>query len=61
MAKKPVGRHARLSLEQIYLRGQRVDNAIALMDELNATGGLGDNGRHALLTVAADVFNGPST
>lgn len=52
--------HVRLALGQIYLRGRLVDNAIALMDELNAAGQLDDNGRYALLVVATDVFEGPS-
>lgn len=60
LARNPGNPHVRLALGQIYLRGQLVDNAIALLDELNAAGQLDDNGRYALLVVAMDVFKGPS-
>ncbi|MFQ6310652.1 tetratricopeptide repeat protein [Lysobacter capsici] len=60
LARNPGNPHLRLALGQIYLRGCLVDNAIALMDELNASCQLDDNGRHALLAAATDVFEGAS-
>ncbi|MBW8808360.1 MAG: tetratricopeptide repeat protein [Lysobacter sp.] len=60
LAKNPGNAPLRLTLAQIYLRGRRVDDAIALMDELNAAGRLDDGGRQALLGMASDAFEGPS-
>jgi predicted Zn-dependent protease len=60
LAKNPGNAHLRLALVQIYVRGRLVDNAIALVNELNAAGQLDDSGRQALLVVATDAFDGPS-
>lgn len=60
LKKNPGNAPLRLTLAQIYLRGRLVDQAIALMDELNAAGRLDDGGRQALLGMATDAFVGPS-
>lgn len=60
LAKNPGNAPLRLTLTQIYVRGRLVDQAIALMDELNAAGQLDDGGRQILLGMATDAFVGPS-
>lgn len=58
LARNPGNPYLRLALGQIYLRGRLVDDAIALMDELNTAGQLDDNDRCALLVATTDVFEG---
>ncbi len=60
LATNPGDPYLRLALGQIYLRGRLVDDAIALMDELNTAGQLDDNDRCALLVATTDVFEGTS-